>query len=188
MPSNHLILCCPLLLLPSIFPNIRVFSNESVLCIRWPKYWNFSFSISPSKDYSGLISFQIDWTLTHLSLAISGLLSGVEGGFTFCFLTALGLCCSTQYLHCGMWDLDLWPGTEPEPSAWSESGVSFYINFLFCFRVEPINNAVIASGEQQRDSVTHVHVSILPQRKCGVLTTEPSGKSQAWIFFFLIKW
>ena len=60
MPSNHLILCCPLLL-PSIFPGIRVFSNESVLCIRWPKYWNFSFSISPSKDYSGLISFRMDW-------------------------------------------------------------------------------------------------------------------------------
>ena len=61
MPSNHLILCCSLLLLPSIFPSIRVFSNESVLCIRWPKYWNFSFSISLSNEYSGLISFRIDW-------------------------------------------------------------------------------------------------------------------------------
>ena len=61
MPSNHLILCHPLLLLPSIFPSIRVFSNESVLCIRWPKYWSFSFSISPSHEYSGLISFRIDW-------------------------------------------------------------------------------------------------------------------------------
>ena len=61
MPSNHFILCHPLFLLPSIFPNIRVFSNESVLCIRWPKYWNFSFSISPSNDYSGLISFRMDW-------------------------------------------------------------------------------------------------------------------------------
>ena len=61
MPSNHLILYCPLLLLPSIFPSIRVFSNESVLHIRWPKYWNFSFSISPSNEYSGLISFKIDW-------------------------------------------------------------------------------------------------------------------------------
>ena len=60
MPSNHLILCHPLLLLPSIFPSIRVFSNESVLHIRWPKYWNFSFSISPSNEYSGLISFRID--------------------------------------------------------------------------------------------------------------------------------
>ena len=60
MPSNHLILCYPLLLPPSIFPNIRVFSNESVLCIRWPKYWSFSLSISPSKEYSGLISFRID--------------------------------------------------------------------------------------------------------------------------------
>ena len=61
MPSNHLILCCPLLLLPSIFPSIRVFSNELILSIRWPKYWSFSFSISPSNDYSGLISFRIDW-------------------------------------------------------------------------------------------------------------------------------
>ena len=61
MPSNHLILCCPLLLLPSIFPSIRVFSKESALCIRWPKYWSFSFSISPSNEYSGLISFRIDW-------------------------------------------------------------------------------------------------------------------------------
>ena len=61
MPSNHLILCHPLLLLPSIFPSIRVFSNEPVLCIRWPKYWNFSFSISPSNEYSGLISIRIDW-------------------------------------------------------------------------------------------------------------------------------
>ena len=61
MPSNHLILCRPLLLLPSIFPSIRVFSNESVLCIRWPKYWIFSFSISPSNEYSGLISFRMDW-------------------------------------------------------------------------------------------------------------------------------
>ena len=60
MPSNYLILC-PSLLLPSIFPSIRVFSSESVLCIRWPKYWNFSFSISPSNEYSGLISFRIDW-------------------------------------------------------------------------------------------------------------------------------
>jgi len=61
MPSNHLILCHPLLLLPSIFPSIRVFSSESVLPIRWPKYWNFNFSISPSNEYSGLISFRIDW-------------------------------------------------------------------------------------------------------------------------------
>ena len=61
MPSNHLILCCPLLLLSSIFPNIRVFSNESVLCIRWPKCWSFSFSISPFNEHSGLIYFRMDW-------------------------------------------------------------------------------------------------------------------------------
>ena len=61
MPSNHLVPCCPLLLLPSIFPSIRVFSSEFVLSIRWPKYWSFSFRISPSSEYLGLISFKIDW-------------------------------------------------------------------------------------------------------------------------------
>ena len=71
MPSNHLILCHPLLLLPSIFPSIRVFSNESVLHIKWPKYQSFSFSTSPSKEYSGLISFRMDWLdllVVHRSL------------------------------------------------------------------------------------------------------------------------
>ena len=63
MPSNHLILYCPLLLLPSVFPSIRVFSNKSVLHITWPKYWSFSFSISPSNEYSGPISFRMDWFL-----------------------------------------------------------------------------------------------------------------------------
>ena len=61
MPSNHLILCCPFLFLPSIFWSIRVFSNESALCIRWPKYWSFSFTISPSNKHRGLISFRMDW-------------------------------------------------------------------------------------------------------------------------------
>ena len=71
MPSNRLILCYPLLLLPSIFPSIRVFSSESALCIRWPKYWSFSFSISSSNEYSGLISFRIDW----FDLAVQGTLN-----------------------------------------------------------------------------------------------------------------
>ena len=61
IPSNHLIFCCPFFLLPSVFPSIKVFSNESALCIRWPKYWSFSFSISPSNEYLGLISFRTDW-------------------------------------------------------------------------------------------------------------------------------
>ena len=61
MPSSHLILCCPLLLLPPISPRIRLFSNESTLCVRWPKYWSFSFSISPSKEHPGLIFFRMDW-------------------------------------------------------------------------------------------------------------------------------
>ena len=73
MPSNHLILCHPLLLPPSIFPSIRVFSSGSVLLITWPKYWSFSFSISPSSEYSGLISFRIDWLL----LAVQGTLKSL---------------------------------------------------------------------------------------------------------------
>ena len=75
MPSNHLILCRPLLLLPSIFPSIRVFSNKSVLRIKWPKCWSFSFSISPSNEYSGLIFFRIDWF--HL-LAVQGTLKSLR--------------------------------------------------------------------------------------------------------------
>ena len=74
MPSNNLILCCPLVLLPSVFPRIRVFSNESVLHIRWPKYWSFSFSISPSNEYSGQISFRMDW---FDLLAVQGILKSL---------------------------------------------------------------------------------------------------------------
>ena len=73
-PSNHLILCRPLLLLPSVFPSIRVFSNESVLCIRWSKYWSFSFRISPSNEYSGLISFKMEWLDL---LAVQGTFKGL---------------------------------------------------------------------------------------------------------------
>ena len=74
MPYSHLILCCPLLLLPSIFPSIRVFSKESTLRIKWPKYWRFSFSISPSNEYSGLISFRMDW---FDLLAVHGILKSL---------------------------------------------------------------------------------------------------------------
>ena len=74
MPSNHLIICHPLFLLPSIFPSIRVFSSGSVLCIRWPKYWSFSFRIGPSNEYSGLISFRIEWLDL---LAVQGTLKGL---------------------------------------------------------------------------------------------------------------
>ena len=79
MPSNHLILCCPLLLLPSIFPSIRLFSNESVLRIRWPKYWSFSFGIKASNEYSGLISFRMDWLdLLVAQGALKSLLSSTK--------------------------------------------------------------------------------------------------------------
>ena len=84
MPSNHRILCCPFLLLPSIFPSIKVFSNESVFRIRWPKYWSFNFSSNPSNEYSGLISFRMDWldllavqgTLKHIEFLRYGALEG----------------------------------------------------------------------------------------------------------------
>ena len=78
MPSNHLILCRPLLLLPSIFPRIRVFSNDSALHMRWPKYWSFSFSISPSNEYSGLISFRMDWVDLLLSRGLSRVFSNTR--------------------------------------------------------------------------------------------------------------
>ena len=75
MPSNHLILCCPLLLLPPIFPSIRVFSNESALTTRWPKYWSFSFNISPSNEYSGMIPCRMDWLdLLAVQATLKGLL------------------------------------------------------------------------------------------------------------------
>ena len=75
MPCSYLILCCPLLLLPSIFPSIKVFSNESILCIRWPKYWSFSFNISPSNEHPGLISFRMDWLDP---LAVQGTLKSLQ--------------------------------------------------------------------------------------------------------------
>ena len=86
MPSNHLILCRPLLLPPSIIPSIRVFSNKSVLCIRWPKYWSFSFSITPSNEYSGLIYFRMDWLDL---LTVQGTLKSLldEAGLTKTFQT-----------------------------------------------------------------------------------------------------
>ena len=92
MPSNHLILCHPLLLLPSIFPSIRVFSTESALYVRWPKYWSFSFSISPSNVYSGLISFRIDWLDL---LAVQGTLKSL---LQHCSSKASVLWCSAFFM------------------------------------------------------------------------------------------
>ena len=117
MPSNHLTLCHPLLLLPSIFPSIRVFSNGSVLLIRWPKYWSFSFSFSPSNEYSGLISFRMDWldllavqgTLKSLlrchsskssSLSLTWLLFTLQAGMCVIFrnFNLLAVCPWASYL------------------------------------------------------------------------------------------
>ena len=129
MASSHLILCCPLLLLPSIFPNIRVFSSESVLHIRWSKYWSFSFSISPSNEYSGLISFRMDWfdlvafqgTLKNLLLQIC------PYRFAFFFFkpscTAYGISVSR-------------PGIEPRPQHWKPAILTSSLpgNSLACSR------------------------------------------------------
>ena len=97
MPSNHLILCRPLLLLPSIFPSIRVFSNESALHIRWPKYWSFSFNISPSNEHPGLISFRMDWL--HL-LAVQGTLKSLLHIRVFVLLLLLLLSCFSRVRLC----------------------------------------------------------------------------------------
>ena len=93
MPSNHLILCCPLLLLPSIFPSVMVFSSESVVCIRWPEYWSFSFSISPSNEYSGLISFRMDG---FDLLAVLGTLKSLLQHHSTCVCMAESLFCASE--------------------------------------------------------------------------------------------
>ena len=101
MPSNHLILCRPLLLLPPILPSIRVFSNESDLHIRWPKYWSFSFSISPSNEYSGLISFRIDWFDFLVVQGLSRVFSNTTVQKHQFFGTQLSLW-STSHIHTGL--------------------------------------------------------------------------------------
>ena len=107
MPSNHLILCCPLLLPPSVFQSIRVFSNKSVICIRWPKHWSFSFSISPSNEHSGLISFRIDWLdLVTVQGTLKSLLQhhSSKASILWCsafFIVQLFLHILTKYNYCG---------------------------------------------------------------------------------------
>ena len=122
MPSNHLILCHPLLLLPSIFPSIRVFSSESVLHIRWPKYWSFSFSISPSNEYSGLIAFRMDWldliavqgTLKNLLQHHSSKASILQCSAFFIvqlsypYMTTGKTIALTRRTFVGCWQFDLW--------------------------------------------------------------------------------
>ena len=110
MPSNHLILCHPLLLLPSIFSSTRVFSNELVLHIRWPKYWSFSFSISPSNEYSGLISFRMDWLDLLAQLLAQLILKPVVYG-------PASVC--VQLLSCVHFFVTLWTGArQAPPSTW----------------------------------------------------------------------
>ena len=98
MPSNHLILCRPLLLLPSIFPSNKVFSNESVLCMRWPKYWSFTFNISPSNEHPGLISFRMDWLDL---LAVRGTLKSLLQHDSSKALPSLILSMFPYFIHLG---------------------------------------------------------------------------------------
>ena len=94
IPSNHLIHCCPLLLLPSIPPSIRIFSNESTLCMKWPKYWSFSFSITPANEYSALISFRIDWLDL---LAVHGTLKSLlQHHSSKALQSCIGFCCTAK--------------------------------------------------------------------------------------------
>ena len=124
MPSNHLILCCPHLLLPSIFPSIRIFSSESVLHIRCPKCWSFSFSISPSNEYSGLISFRIDWLDL---LAVQGILKGLLQHHSS---KASVLRCSAFFIvRCS--HLYMTTGKTIALTRWTSAGkvMSFYLTF-----------------------------------------------------------
>ena len=142
MPSNCLILCCPLLLLPSIFPSIRVFSKESVLRIRWPKYWSFSFNISPSSEYSGLISFRIDW---FDLLAVQGTLKSLlQHQFKSISLKASVLQCSASncHIHTDYWknqsfdysDLCWWSKTKAHTDSVKSEGCMLS-PFCLCFYV-----------------------------------------------------
>ena len=109
MPTNHLILCCPLLLLPSIFPSISVFSNESVLHVKWPKYWSFGFSVSPSNEHPGLISFRMDWLdLLAVQGTLKSLLQHHSLKASFLWRSAFLI---AQLSHPQMTTVDLLPDT-----------------------------------------------------------------------------
>ena len=156
MLSNHLILCHPLLLLPSIFPSIRVFSNESVLHIRWPKYWSFSFSISPFNEYSGLISFRIDWLDL---LAVQGILKSVlqhhiSKASIFCHSAFFMVQPSHPYiLVCILF--------EKENDRITRLFCVLCVNssFLKNIGINLIYSVVSVSCVQQSESVIHIHVS-----------------------------
>ena len=143
MPSHHLILCHPLLLLPSIFPSIRVFSNESVPCIRWPKYWSFNFSISPSDEYSGLISSRIDWfdLLADQRILKSLLQHQFE---SISSSTHPSLCLRLSSKHADLWTLCsaclssvIWSNVFPtlmlDPFVSTFCYISSALHFIICF-------------------------------------------------------
>ena len=133
MPSNHLILCRPLLLMPSVFPSISVFSYESVLPVRWPKYWSFSFNISPSNEYSGLISFRLDW------LDLLAVLGTLKSLLQHCSSKASILWCSAffmvQFSH-----LYMTAGKTIALTRWTFAGrvMSLLFNMLYMFVINTV--------------------------------------------------
>ena len=139
-PSNHLILCCPLLFLPSVFLSIRVSSNKSALRIRWPKYWSFSFSISPSTDYSGLIFFRID------RFDLKSLLQHHNSKASILWHSAFSMVqLSHPYMTTGkIIALTIWTFVG---KVMSHLLYFFFLNFLCCIRVQSINNIVVVSAE-----------------------------------------
>ena len=155
MPSNHLILCHPLLLLPSILSGIRVFSNESVFCIRWPKYWSFSFSISPSNEYSGLISFRMDCLSPWISLQSKGL-SRVFYSTTVqkhqFFNTQLSLW-SNSHIYTWLHKRKLYTWTSPDGQCKKQ------IDYILCS--QRLRNS-IQSAKTRELSVAQIMNSLLP--------------------------
>ena len=132
MPSNHLILCHPLLLLPSIFPSIRVFSNESVLCVRWPKYWSFNFSVTLSSGYLGLISFRRDWlALLSVQGTLKSLQCHVSKGWILRCSAFFIVQLSHPYMTTGKTIL----------TRWTNNSIGCKLPALFCRHENPPSNA-----------------------------------------------
>ena len=162
MPSSHLILCHPLLLLPSIFPSIRVFSNESALCIRWPEYWSFSFSISPSNEHPGLISFRMDWLDL---LAVQGTLKSLPQRHSS----------KASILHCSAFFIvqlyDHWKNHSLTSQAFVGKVMSLFLNMLSRFVIDllPRSKCLLISWLQSPSAV----ILEPPKIKSATISTVP---------------
>ena len=167
IPSNHLILCCPLLLLPSIFPNIKVYPNESVLRIRWPKYWSFSFNISPSNEYSGLISFTIDWFDIHaVKGTLKSLLQHHNSKASILWRSTFSLCSNS---HNCTWLLE-------KPQLWLYGPLS--AKWCLCFLTHCLRLSAFLPGSN------HLLISWLQSPSAVILTY---GASSTWKFLELFE-